>query len=179
MVYPGFAGVPADPYITSFNHLVDAVSSRIHVPTALIAQSMGGVLAIETAIRIPTLITHLVLIATSGGLDTSKLVAIDWRQNVKQDYPDLPDWFTSYSSDLTAQLSSINLPVLLIWGECDPISPLAVGKALMNHFPSAELRLIPRGQHDLARVHAQLVAPLIDAHLQNRPITGSIRPGQE
>src|SRR5947209_361421 len=78
MAYPGFAGVPADPSITCFDHLVDAVVSRIDRPTALIAQSMGGVLAIETTLRKPSLITHLVLLATSGGLDTARLGAIDW-----------------------------------------------------------------------------------------------------
>ncbi len=173
MAYPGFAGVPADPSITCFKHLVDAAASRIDCPTALIAQSMGGVLAIEATIRRPSLITHLVLIATSGGLNTSKLGAVDWRQSVKQDYPDLPNWFTSYNSDLTDKLSSIKVPVLLIWGDCDPISPVAIGEALLNHFPNAKLHLIPRGEHDLGRVHAESVAPLIDMHLQNQPILGS------
>ena len=78
MAYPGFAGVPADPSITSFEDLVVSAASRIDRPTALIAQSMGGVLAIETTIRRPSLITHLVLVATSGGLNTSKLGAVDW-----------------------------------------------------------------------------------------------------
>ena len=177
--YPGFAGAPADPSIRCFNHLVDAVVSRIDRPTALIAQSMGGVLAIEATLRIPSLITQLVLFATSGGLDTSKLGAIDWRESVKQDYPDLPDWFTSYSSDLTEKLRSITAPVLLIWGNCDPISPLGVGEALLNSFPNAQLRVIDLGEHDLAHAHAELVAPLIDAHLHNQPITGSIRPTRE
>ena len=153
--------------------------SRIDRPTALIAQSMGGVLAIEATLRIPSLITQLVLFATSGGLDTSKLGAIDWRESVKQDYPDLPDWFTSYSSDLTEKLRSITAPVLLIWGNCDPISPLAVGEALLNSFPNAQLRVIDLGEHDLAHAHVELVAPLIDAHLQNPPITGSIGPTRE
>jgi len=98
MAYPGFAGAPADPSVTCFNDLVNAVVSRIDCPTALIAQSMGGVLAIEAAILIPSLITHLVLIATSGGLNTSRFGATDWRQSVKQVHPDLPNSLISYSS---------------------------------------------------------------------------------
>lgn len=176
MAYPGFAGAPADPSINSFNDVVDAVVSRIDRPTALIAQSMGGVVAIEATLRRPSLITHLILFATSGGLDTSKFGAVKWQQSVRQDHPDLPNWFTAYNSDLTAELSSITIPTLLIWGECDPISPVAVGEALLNHFPNAKLQLIRRGEHDLATVHAKSVAPLIDTHVQNQPITGSIRP---
>lgn len=168
LAYPGFAGVPADPSITSFDHLVDVLVSRIDCPTALIAQSMGGVLAIEAAIRKQTLITHMVLVATSGGLHTSELGAEDWRQKFKQDHPDLPDWFTSYNSDLTSQLSGIDVPVLLLWGDCDPISPLPIGEALLSHLPNAILHVVPGGQHDLARVHVQSIAPLIDAHLQSK-----------
>lgn len=178
MAYPGFAGVPANPSITCFDDLVDAVVSQIECPTALIAQSMGGVLAIEATLRIPSQITHLVLIATSGGLDTSTFGAVDWRHSVKQDHPDLPNWFASYSSDLTAKLRSIDVPVLLIWGDCDPISPIAVGKTLLNQFPNAELHLISQGQHDLARVHARSVAAHIDAHLQKQSIIGSTRPNR-
>lgn len=166
--YPGFAGVPADPSITSFDRLVNVVVSRIDRPIALIAQSMGGVLAIEAAICRRTLITHLVLIATSGGLDTSKLGAVDWRQSFEQDHPDLPKWFTSYNSDLTSQLSGIDVPVLLLWGDCDPISPPAMGEAFLSHLPNAMLHVVPGGQHDLARVYAPSIAPLIDAHLQSK-----------
>jgi poly(3-hydroxyoctanoate) depolymerase len=168
VAYPGFAGMPPDPAITCFDHLVDSVVSRIDRPTALIAQSMGGVLAIEATIRKPSLITHLVLVATSGGLDTSTLGAADWRQSVKQDHPDLPNWFTSYNSDLTPELSSISVPVLLVWGDCDPISPIAVGRELLSRFPNAELHIVPRGKHDVARTNAECIVPLIEAQLQNR-----------
>ena len=166
--YPGFAGVPPDPSITSFDRLVDVLVSRIDRPAALIAQSMGACLPSRRAICKRTLITHLVLVATSGGLDTSELGAVDWRQNFQQDHPDLPKWFTSYNSDLTSQLSGIDVPVLLLWGDCDPIRPLAIGEALLSHLPNAMLHVVPGGQHDLARVHAQSIAPLIDAHVQSK-----------
>jgi pimeloyl-ACP methyl ester carboxylesterase len=166
LAYPGFAGVPADASITAFGDLVEMVVSHIDCPTALIAQSMGGVLAIEAAIRKQSLVTHLVLIATSGGLDTSQLGAVNWRPSFEREHPDLPDWFTSFNADLTSELSRINPPVLLLWGDCDPISPIRVGKVLLSHLRNATLHVVPGGQHDLAFVHAQLIAPLIDAHLQ-------------
>lgn len=166
VAYPGFGGVPADPAIACFEDLVDTVVSRIDRPTALIAQSMGGVLAIEATIRKPSLITHLVLVATSGGLDTSELGAVDWRETFTQDHPELPSWLTSYCSDLTNELSRISVPVLLIWGDSDPISPVAVGQALLTRFPNAELHIVTGGQHDLAHSYAQSIAPLIETYLQ-------------
>jgi len=173
MAYPGFAGVPADPSITCFEDLVDLAVSRIDSPTALIAQSMGGVLAIETTLRRPDLVTHLVMVATSGGLNTASLGAIDWRQAFKHEQSNLPDWFTSYNSDLTAKLGGIDVPVLLIWGDQDPISPIAVGQELLHLLPNAEFHILPGGEHDVARTHAQTIAPIVEAHLQKRIFTSS------
>ena len=44
-------------------------AETIDRPTAVIAQSMGGVIAMRAALDKPALITHLVLTVTSGGLD--------------------------------------------------------------------------------------------------------------
>jgi poly(3-hydroxyoctanoate) depolymerase len=158
--------VPSDPSITCFKDLVISVASRIDRPTALVAQSMGGVLAIEATLRKPFLITHLVLAATSGGLNTARFGAIDWRGAFKQEQPNVPDWFTSYNSDLTAKLGAIDVPVLLIWGDQDPISPIAVGQELLHLFPHAELHVLAGGEHDVARTHSQSIAPVVEMHLQ-------------
>ena len=166
IAYPGFAGVPSDPSIACFEDVVVSVVSQIDRPTALVAQSMGGVLAIEATLLRPSVITHLVLAATSGGLNTARLGAIDWRQAFKYENPNLPEWFTSHNSDLTSKLGGIDVPVLLIWGDQDPISPIAVGQELLHLFPHAELHVLPGGEHDVARTHAQSIAPLVEMHLR-------------
>lgn len=176
--YPGFRGAPPNPAISNFDDLLNSIVSQIVRPTALIAQSMGGVIAIEAALRRPDLITHLVLVATSGGLDTVALGAVDWRQEFRQYNSDLPNWFESYSSDLTSELKSIEVPVLLIWGDCDPLSPVAIGEALMSHFPNANLQMIPGGEHDLAYRFPHSVGLLIEAHLL-RPSAGNIEKKDE
>ena len=168
VTYPGFAGEPAEPSVSCFEGLVQSVASRIDRPTALIAQSMGGVVAIEVSLLKNDLVTHLVLVATSGGLDTTKLGAVEWRQTFKQDHPELPDWFTSYNSDLTSKLGKIRARVLLIWGDSDPMSPIGIGKTLLTRFRSAELHVVRGGEHYVARTHAKSIAPLIDAHLDIR-----------
>jgi pimeloyl-ACP methyl ester carboxylesterase len=168
MAYPGFGDAPAEPSFSCLEDLVNDVVSRIDRPTALIAQSMGGVIAVKAALRKQDFITHLVLVATSAGIDTAKLGAVDWREEFKRKNPHLPDWFASFRSDLTSQLKTIEVPVLLLWGDCDPLSPVAVGRCLMSHFPDADLHIVPGGEHDLAHRYPHLIAPLIEMHLARR-----------
>lgn len=163
--YPGFGSTPTDPSINGFDDLVARVASKVDQPTALVAQSMGGVIAILATLKHPNLVTHLVLVATSGGIDTKGLGAEDWRIGFAKANPQLPDWFVSYAHDLTSDLSKITAPVLLLWGDADPISPVAIGQKLAELFPNADLRVIAGGNHDLANVHARQIAPLVDAHL--------------
>lgn len=163
--YPGFGEEPATPTVTSFSDLVKMVVSHIDQPTALIGQSMGGVLATYAALEKPDLVTHLVLAVTSGGLDIKSLGAQDWREGFADTNPLLPDWFLSFHSDMSLELRKISQPVLLLWGDADPLSPMAVGYRLLELLPSARLHRVCGGNHDLGQVHAQELASLVDAHL--------------
>jgi pimeloyl-ACP methyl ester carboxylesterase len=42
------------------------------------------------------------------------------------------------------------MPVLLLWGGADPISPPAAGRKLLELLPSAELCVIEGGDHAFA-----------------------------
>lgn len=163
--WPGFGPTPADERIRGIEDLVAMVTRELDQPSAIIAQSMGGVVAIKTALREPRCITHLVLVATSGGMRMSDMNAEDWRPGLMAAQPQLPRWFVDYNEDLTEQLSSVSVSTLLIWGDSDPISPVAAGYRLKHHLPNAELRIIEGGEHDLANRLASIVAPLIDGHL--------------
>lgn len=164
--WPGFGPTPPDPAVNGLEDLVARVIAAIDDgPTALIAQSMGGVIAMRAALEKPSQVTHLVLTATSGGLDLSGFDVEDWRPALQAEQPALPAWFAEDRQDLSAQLGRITVPVLLLWGDADPISPVAVGERLAALLPNAELHVLAGGEHDLAYVHAAQVAPLIDAHL--------------
>jgi pimeloyl-ACP methyl ester carboxylesterase len=52
----------------------------------------------------------------------------------------------------------------LIWGDADPISPLAVGRHLAARMPKAALRVVAGGDHMFASTRAAEVAPLISSH---------------
>ncbi len=165
--WPGFGATAPDPSIHSIDDLVAQVVARIAQPTALIAQSMGGVIAMRVALARPDLITHLVLAVTSAGLDVAALGGQDWRAAFHDANPLLPRWFSMYQEDLSAQLPSVAIPTLLLWGDSDPISPVAVGERLASLLPRAQLHIINGGDHNLAETHAPRVAALIDAHLQS------------
>jgi pimeloyl-ACP methyl ester carboxylesterase len=165
MAWPGFSGMPPDPAIRNLDDLAGRVVARIDRPTALIAQSMGGVVALLAALRKPELVTHLVLSVTSGGMRMDELGAEDWRPLTRAANPGVPDWFYSYREDLSPRLPALRMPALLLWGDADPISPVQAGERLAAVLPNAALHVIPGGGHDLASVHAGLVAPLIDQHL--------------
>lgn len=163
--WPGFGPTPPDADVTSLDDLVARVVSKLDTPSALIAQSMGGVVAVRAALAKPEHVTHLVLAETSGGLDIGGLGAQDWRTFVRNDFPTLPDWFLEYNEDLTQHLAKLRMPVLLLWGDADPISPVAVGEKLASHLPHAALEVFAGADHDLAFTHAAEVAALIDRHL--------------
>jgi pimeloyl-ACP methyl ester carboxylesterase len=163
--YPGFGAEPATPGVNNFNDLVRLVVSHIDQPTAMIAQSMGGILAICAALEKPDLVTHLVLSVTSGGINTEGLGMQDWREGFLETNPSIPDWFVSFESDLTGELGRISQPVLLLWGDADPFSPVAVGRRILGLLPDAQLHVVAEGGHDLANVHAHGLAPIVDAHL--------------
>jgi len=142
------------------------VLTAIDRPTAVIAQSMGGVIAMRAALERAEYVTHLVLTVTSGGLDMQGLGAHDWRAGFAEANPQLPDWFLTFRADLSHDIGRIAQPTLLLWGDDDPISPVAAGQRLLERLPDAQLHVVPGGRHDLAAVHAETLAPLVDAHLQ-------------
>jgi len=163
--WPGFGGVPTEPGVNSMDDLVDRVVDAMTGPVDMLAQSMGGTIAIRAALQKPEMVRHLVLSVTSGGLDLASLGAIDWRPWYREAFPTLPDWFMAERIDLTDRLRELTMPVLLLWGDADPISPVAVGERLAELFPRAELVVIKNGTHDLVAECAHEVIPHIEAHL--------------
>lgn len=165
IAWPGFGGEPERADITSVSDLSAYLAPRLHEPTAIVAQSMGGIVAVQLALQHPEWITHVVLSVTSGGVDMSAFQAQDWRPDFEAQNLLVPDWFLRDRSDLSTLLPSLKQPVLLLWGDADPISPVAVGQHLEQILPCASLYVFPQAGHDLGHTHAEQVAPLVDRHL--------------
>lgn len=163
--WPGFGDTLTDPSVNSLVDLTDLVLAHLDSPTAIIAQSMGGIVAVQAALQRTDLITHLILTVTSGGINVSQFGAQDWRPDFLAQNPDVPQWFLQDSSDFSLQLAKIKQPVLLLWGDTDPISPVEIGHYLADALPDAFLHIFKGARHDLGFTHAQQIAPLIDLHL--------------
>jgi len=163
--WPGLGDQQHDPAINSIDDLVKLVVGRIDVPVDLVAQSMGGVIAARVALGRPKYVRRLVLVATSGGVDMARFGAADWRSDYRKLFPATADWILQERAAAPLPVENISAPTLLIWGDEDPISPVAVGRELERRIPDAKLCILPGGDHDLALTRSDAVAGLIAEHI--------------
>lgn len=164
--WPGLGAQPHDPAIKGLDDLVQLVAAKMESgPVDLVAQSMGGVVAARLALERPRQVRRLVLCVTSGGVDMSGLGASDWRPDYRASFPNAADWITAERSASLLPVEKIDVPTLLIWGDADAISPVAVGRHLEQRLPKARLEVVAGGSHDVASTHADHVARLIAGHL--------------
>jgi pimeloyl-ACP methyl ester carboxylesterase len=164
--WPGAGEQPHDPSVRGFEDLLAlAAASLAAAPSDLVAQSMGGAVAVALALRHPERVRRLVLAATSGGIDVQRLGAADWRADYRREYPAAAPWVSAPWPDHADALGRVRAPTLLLWGDADPISPLAVGERLAELLPGSVLRVIAGGGHDFAHEQPGVVASMIAAHL--------------
>jgi pimeloyl-ACP methyl ester carboxylesterase len=164
--WPGAGEQPHDPRVRSFDDLIALTSAACADGCDLVAQSMGGIVAVGVALAQPHKVRRLVLVATSGGIDLTGLGAVEWRDEYRAAFPDAAAWILEERPDYGAALSGLHIPTSLIWGDSDPISPVAVGERLQHSLPNASLHVLPRGTHELAREQPDEVAALIIEHVQ-------------
>ena len=163
--WPGAGNQPHDPRICGFEDLVDLAAAELDGSVDLVAQSMGGVVAIGLALRWPERVRRLILVATSGGVDVLGFGAAEWRDEYRAEFPRAASWVSQERLDYTESIASVSAPTLLIWGDSDPISPVTVGEHLNAMLPNSTLRVLAGGTHMLALERPDAVASLIVEHL--------------
>jgi pimeloyl-ACP methyl ester carboxylesterase len=164
--YPGFDELPADPTLESLGDLFGALLRQVPArPSHLIAQSMGGALAVRMAIERPELVSRLVLVATSGGVDVARLGGADWRQAYRSSRPTVPSWFIDDRTDLTDRLGLIRAPTLLLFSDVDPIAPPSVARFLAERIPDSRVATVAGGTHAFASERPDEVASILRDHL--------------
>jgi len=169
MSWPGAGHQPHDPGVRGFDDLISLVAGRIDGEADLIAQSMGGVVAIGVALKHPEKVRRLVLTATSGGIDVRSRGATEWREEYRKEYPQAADWIWREQVDYVGAIPGLRNPTLLIWGDHDPISPVAVGQQLNELLPESTLHVLEGGTHSLAEDRPDEVAALVVDHLDTPP----------
>jgi pimeloyl-ACP methyl ester carboxylesterase len=162
--WPGFGDAPPDPAIRSLDDLYAWFVARAPITTSnIVAQSMGGVLAMRFAIEHPHRVRRLVLVATSGG--TRSRFGVDWRLGFRAERANVPDWFERDETSLDERLGEVRAPTLLVFGDSDPIAPVSMGAYLQSLIRGARLVVVPGGTHMMAEERPDEVAGAIDAHL--------------
>jgi pimeloyl-ACP methyl ester carboxylesterase len=166
--WPGLGDQPADPSINSLDDLVALVENRVGPdPVDLLAQSMGGIVAVKLALKRPGSVRRIVLLVTSGGVDAAVRAhaAHDWRGPYRAEYPKAASWITEDREDLTHEIPRIACPVLLLFGDADPIAPPYVGERLAELLPNARLQVIRGGDHSLVANRVDEVLPQVGEFL--------------
>ena len=165
--WPGLGGNPVDPAVRSIDDLQQMTVDAIAEPSVLVGQSMGGYLATRIAIARPDLVTHLVLCVTSVGIDRPALGLPEWRPSLQAGDSDTAEWVTARHEPLDAQLATLEMPVLLIWADRDPISPLVIGQRIHELVPHSKLVTFDSDDHWVVQVHATEVADEINRFISS------------
>ncbi len=163
--YPGL-GAPDREDVHSLDELTHWVASELPERCDLVSLSMGSAIALRLALAYPEQVRRLVLVGACGGIDALRLGALDWRESFVEERPHAPRWFVNDTLDLSARLSRISAPTLLVFGADDPIAPPNLGQYLLERLASARLEIVPDASHDLEEEHPAFIASLIEAHLR-------------
>ena len=163
--YPGFGGNPPDPALSSLEQLTDWIETYVDRPVAILAQSMGGSIAMQLALRNHALVRRLVLTGTSGGVSMDRFNVAEWREKYRKEFPGNPRWFTDDRTDLSKRVANLPMPCLLVFGTRDPVAPLTVGEYLAELLPDARLMTVDTDSHFFVRDMPDAVAPHIRTFL--------------
>ena len=141
---------------------------ELHLPpVALLGQSTGGSVAIHLAASAPELVERLILVSSIGVPLQAGLLRLTIRsvysffQPGNGTYPLalIPDvllprprlfWQAAREvahSDFRAELASITMPTLIIWGKHDALIPISIGHALQAALPHARFVILPNCGH--------------------------------
>ncbi|MEA2237077.1 MAG: hypothetical protein QOC81_1801 [Thermoanaerobaculia bacterium] len=140
------------------------IESSFDEPVHLAGHSMGGHIAIHLAASRPDLVRSLVLIDATGipfevapGAHIESLaMPHGWRTFLLILARDLfragptaiaVAFARLLRDDARPLLSKLTMPVLLVWGEHDPLVPLTYARQMLALVPHAQLRVIPRAGH--------------------------------
>ena len=158
----------------------------------LVGHSMGGAIALHIGQQPPPQVVGLVIVGSGAWLPVSpaildhvqddfaatmgRIAHYEWakdapaglreagRARLLQNAPSTVyhDLLACAHFDLRPQLGRIQLPTLVIAGEADRMTPLALSQQLVEGLPQAELLVVPGGGHMMALEQPELVAQAVE-----------------
>ncbi len=157
-------------------------------PTAVIGHSMGGAVAIHLAAFAPELVERLILVNAAGMPLRAPLPTLAVRAigsflqpgngtlplQVFRDHLLTPTrllWQSSQEllrNDFRAELASLTLATLIIWGERDILLPLTLGRELHAALPHSKLVIMPACGHRPMLAHPVAFCRIVLDFLQDR-----------
>ena len=140
------------------------IESSFSGPVHLAGNSLGGQIAIHLAASRPDLVRSLILIDSTGipfeiapGAHIENIaMPHGWRSFLLVLARDLfragptalaVAFARLLRDDARPLMRKLTLPVLLVWGEHDPLVPLTYAEQMREEMPHAKLRVIPRAGH--------------------------------
>jgi pimeloyl-ACP methyl ester carboxylesterase len=159
-------------------------------PTDIAAHSLGGLFAAELAATEPERIRRLVLVAPAG-IPHRLPLALRTRSLVHALY-DVRRWLPMIGADvvrsgplslthgvvfvlrrdLRDELSTVQAPTLLVWGDRDRLVPFRLAQEWQRLLPSARLARMPCGHVPMLEVPWELSASIL-AFLDEEPVDDS------
>jgi len=168
-----------EPSIELYAEAVIDFVNYLPAPAVLIGHSMGGAVALSVGLSNPDLIERLILAGTGcrlcvsekilTGLETDYEATVEKilrycfsrsvdpelfaraRDEVRKVDPDIvrADFRACNVFDCCSRLTEIKIPTLIICGDNDVMTPLALSQQLQNSISGARLHVIPGGSHML------------------------------
>jgi len=170
--------------ITEYSEIIRELVKRLGIEKVnYFGHSFGGSLGIFLATKYPKLINHLVLCDSSykrtlkrtntpiGIIFNNLPLPKKVKQIIKKiiyriffpnsDLPNFPDLEPNYkkimTQDLTSELEKIKQPTMILWGEEDMQTPIALAQELKEKISNSKLKIFPNIGHNLPLKYSQLV----------------------
>lgn len=157
--------------ISEYTGLLRGFFEAMHLnDVILVGHSMGGAIALDYAIKYQDSLKALGLVATGAKFEISTQTLIKMKDNIesifgaldkaKEKMKDIDerlvtndvnvmmgDVVAARKFNVTSQLSTIQIPTLVVYGTEDPLIQISMAEYLRDHIPGAQLELIKGAGH--------------------------------